>query len=44
MALVVMGVSGSGKTGLAATEMMGLPFFDGDDLHSDGRHSKSLCS
>jgi gluconokinase len=41
-ALVVMGVSGSGKTtvGLAAAEMMGLPFFDGDDLHSDAARAK----
>jgi gluconokinase len=37
MAVVVMGVSGSGKTtmGIALASALGAPFFDGDDLHSD---------
>ena len=36
--VVVMGVSGSGKTivGAAIATATGLPFFDGDDLHSPG--------
>src|SRR4030067_3361507 len=35
MIIVVMGVSGSGKTaiGLALAERLGCPFHDGDDFH-----------
>jgi gluconokinase len=42
LALVVMGVSGSGKTtvGIAIAEMQGLAFFDGDDLHSPEARAK----
>ncbi len=34
--LIVMGVSGSGKTtfGIAIAKAKGIAFFDGDDLHS----------
>jgi gluconokinase len=42
LALVVMGVSGSGKTvvGTAIAEMGNLAFFDGDDLHSPQARAK----
>jgi gluconokinase len=42
LALVVMGVAGSGKTtaGLAAADAKGLLFIDGDDLHSDAARAK----
>jgi gluconokinase len=41
-ALVVMGVSGSGKTtvGMSIAEALGIPFFDGDDLHSAEARAK----
>ena len=41
-ALVVMGVSGSGKTtvGLRLAEMIGADFIDGDDLHSPEARAK----
>ncbi len=41
-ALVVMGVSGSGKTvaGTAIAHALGIPFFDGDDLHSPAARAK----
>jgi len=40
--LVVMGVSGCGKTtvGKAVAQVCALPFFDGDDLHSDEARAK----
>lgn len=40
--LVVMGVSGAGKTfvGEAIARATGLPFFDGDDLHSPEARAK----
>jgi gluconokinase len=40
--LVVMGVSGSGKTtvGLALSERLGLPFADADDFHSPASVAK----
>ncbi len=40
--VVVMGVSGSGKTivGAAIATATGLPFFDGDDLHSPEARAK----
>lgn len=42
IAIVVMGVSGSGKTtaGLALAKALGLPFTDGDDLHSPDARAK----
>jgi gluconokinase len=42
LALVVMGVSGSGKTtaGKAIAEALAIPFFDGDDLHSPEARAK----
>ena len=42
MAVVVMGVSGCGKTtmGLALAKALDAPFFDGDDLHSDEARAK----
>src|SRR5579872_4655526 len=41
-ALVVMGVSGSGKTtvGLALAKLCGVDFIDGDDLHSAEARAK----
>ena len=41
-AIVVMGVSGSGKTtvGLALADRLGAPFVDGDDLHSPEARAK----
>ncbi|MGA2795577.1 MAG: gluconokinase [Roseiarcus sp.] len=41
-ALVVMGVSGSGKTvvGTAIANALGIAFFDGDDLHSAEARAK----
>jgi gluconokinase len=41
-ALIVMGVSGSGKTtiGLAIAKAKGIAFFDGDDLHSPEARAK----
>jgi gluconokinase len=41
-AVVVMGVSGSGKTtvGQALARAMGAPFIDGDDLHSAAARAK----
>ncbi len=41
-ALVVMGVSGSGKTvvGTAIAHALGIAFFDGDDLHSPEARAK----
>ena len=40
--LVVMGVSGSGKTvaGTAIAKALGIAFFDGDDLHSPEARAK----
>jgi gluconokinase len=40
--LVVMGVSGSGKTtvGVAIAKALGIAFFDGDDLHSPAARAK----
>jgi gluconokinase len=40
--LIVMGVSGSGKTtfGLALAEAKSVPFFDGDDLHTPAARAK----
>ena len=42
LAIVVMGVSGSGKTtvGLRLAEALGAEFIDGDDLHSDAARAK----
>jgi gluconokinase len=42
MAVVVMGVSGSGKTtvGRALAEALGGRFIDGDDFHSDAARAK----
>jgi gluconokinase len=42
LALIAMGVSGSGKTtfGRALAEALGLPFFDGDDFHSPEARAK----
>ena len=42
LALVVMGVSGSGKTtvGKALAETMGIAFFDGDEFHSAEARAK----
>jgi gluconokinase len=42
LALVAMGVSGSGKTyvGTAIAEALNIPFFDGDDLHSPEARAK----
>jgi len=42
LAVVVMGVSGSGKTtvGRRLAEAMGAEFIDGDDLHSDAARAK----
>jgi len=42
LALVVMGVSGSGKTSVGAgiAARLGLPFVDGDDLHSAANIAK----
>jgi gluconokinase len=42
LALVAMGVSGSGKTfvGMAIAEALNIPFFDGDDLHSPEARAK----
>jgi gluconokinase len=42
LALVVMGVSGSGKTfvGTAIAQKLAIPFFDGDDLHSPEARAK----
>lgn len=42
LVLVVMGVSGSGKTtvGRALAERLGWPFFEGDDLHPDANVKK----
>jgi gluconokinase len=41
-AVVVMGVSGSGKTtsGVALAKAAGVPFFDGDDLHTPETRAK----
>jgi gluconokinase len=41
-ALVVMGVSGSGKTtvGVEVAKALGVAFFDGDDLHSPAARAK----
>ena len=42
VAVVVMGVSGAGKTtaGRALAEFLGADFIDGDDLHSDAARAK----
>jgi gluconokinase len=42
LAIVVMGVSGSGKTtvGLRLAEALGAAFVDGDDLHTDAARAK----
>jgi gluconolactonase len=42
VAVVVMGVSGAGKTtvGRALAELLGADFIDGDDLHSDAARAK----
>jgi len=42
LALVAMGVSGSGKTfvGTAIAKALNIPFFDGDDLHSPEARAK----
>ena len=42
LAIVVMGVSGSGKTtvGLRLAEALGAEFVDGDDLHTDAARAK----
>jgi gluconokinase len=42
LALVAMGVSGSGKTyvGTAIATALNIPFFDGDDLHSPEARAK----
>jgi gluconokinase len=42
LTLIVMGVSGSGKTtiGVALAKAMGIAFFDGDDLHSPVARAK----
>jgi len=42
LALVVMGVAGSGKTtaGRAVAALTGAPFFDGDDLHAPEARAK----
>jgi len=41
-ALVLMGVSGSGKTviGERLSQILGSPFFDGDDYHPEGNIAK----
>jgi gluconokinase len=41
-ALVIMGVSGSGKStlGSALSEVLGLPFLEGDDFHPESNISK----
>jgi len=40
--IILMGVSGSGKTsvGLALSEALGWPFFDGDDFHPEANVAK----
>ncbi len=40
--IVVMGVSGSGKTSVAAAlaKRLAVPFLEGDTLHSDANHAK----
>ncbi|MFT4849304.1 MAG: gluconokinase [Sediminicola sp.] len=40
--IVIMGVSGSGKTtiGLQLSDALGIPFFDADDFHSEENVSK----
>lgn len=45
MRLIVMGVSGSGKTtvGKALGERLHLPFYDGDDFHSKANQEKMAC-
>ena len=42
VAVVVMGVSGAGKTtvGRALAEVLGAEFIDGDDLHSEAARAK----
>jgi gluconokinase len=42
LSLIVMGVSGSGKTtfGLAIAKAVGIAFFDGDDLHTPEARAK----
>ena len=42
LAIVVMGVSGAGKTtvGLRLAEALGAEFIDGDDLHTDAARAK----
>ena len=42
LAIVVMGVSGAGKTtvGLRLAEALGAKFIDGDDLHTDAARAK----
>jgi gluconokinase len=42
MFIILMGVSGSGKTtiGAALAARMGLPFYDGDDYHTPANRSK----
>lgn len=42
MIVIVMGVSGSGKTtvGIAIADLLGCPFIDGDDLHSAANVAK----
>jgi gluconokinase len=44
IALVLMGVSGCGKTsvGQSLSEQLGWPFYDGDDFHSPENVSKML--
>jgi carbohydrate kinase (thermoresistant glucokinase family) len=40
--IVIMGVSGSGKTtiGLQLSDALGIPFFDADDFHSEENVTK----
>jgi carbohydrate kinase (thermoresistant glucokinase family) len=40
--IVIMGVSGSGKTtiGLKLSDVLGIPFFDADDFHSEENVTK----
>lgn len=42
MVIVLLGVAGSGKStiGRMLAEVMGVPFFDGDDLHSPANREK----
>lgn len=45
MVIIIMGVSGSGKTtvGELLAKRMGIPFFDGDSFHSNENIRKMRC-